>query len=237
MALLLNKISNKIRNHAEWWTDYMTEMSILVISLAATFYGESLIEGYNEAKDDKATMEMVVEELEYNLTVLAEMEQQYVAELDFANILKRALVQHESFSQDTLDTYKNFHRMYYYTALKMNAFDYTKVSGVMQRVEDKQLVVRLYECYELLDILKQLHVDFREERRVKLSAFVAGLVDGEHGATTREQWRQIDEDSHFKHYLLYSGPSLIRSIIAQIRVLHENINETILSIKAGYGLD
>lgn len=237
MARLLEKIRIQLKSHAEWWTSYMTEMSILVISLAATFYGENLIESYNEAQEDKSSMEMVVTELEYNTTILTTIKQQYQDELQFSEILRRALVQHEALPQDTLDTYKNFHRMYYYTVLKLNAFDFIKVSGTMQRVEDKRLVVQLFECYELLNILKELDTGFREERRVKLSTFTSQLANGEHGATTEEQWKQIDEDVAYKRYLLYSIPSMARSISAQVDIVGENIAETIRLIKDCYKLN
>lgn len=236
MARLLEKISTQMKNHAEWWADYMTEMSILVISLAATFYGENLIEGYNEAQEDKTTMEMVINELEYNAEVLADMKQQYQAEVHFSKILKRALVQHETFPQDTIDTYKNFHRMYYYISLKMNAFDFIKVSGTMQRMDDKQLSVQLFECYELLNILKELDARFREERRVKLSNFTSQLEGGEHGVTAREQWKQIDADAAFKRYLLYSAPSLAVAVNAQIDAAVESISRTVGMIRSGYGI-
>lgn len=59
MTRLLERIRKQLKNHAQWWTDYMTEMSILLISLAATFYGENLIESYHENQDDLQTMELV----------------------------------------------------------------------------------------------------------------------------------------------------------------------------------
>ena len=36
MKELLGKITGVFTNHAEWWNDYLTEMSVLVISLGAT---------------------------------------------------------------------------------------------------------------------------------------------------------------------------------------------------------
>lgn len=234
MARLLEKIGKQIKNHAEWWTSYMTEMSILIISLAATFYGESLIESYNEAQDDKATMEIVVEELEYDLKVLGDMKKQYEDDLDFSTVLGSVLVRHSVLPQDSLEKYKNFHRIYYYWTLKISAFDFVKVSGVMQRVEDKELIVQLFECYERLNIMKELDADFRTEHKAKLSEFRSRLKDGKHGDTVQEQWGQIDRDTVYKRYLLYSVPSLASSINDQIDVVIRNITKTVRMIKSNY---
>ena len=215
----------------------MTEMSILVISLAATFYGENLIEGYNEAQEDKQTMEMVVNELEYNVKELADMKELYDAELNFSEVLKKVLVQHVELPQDSIETYLDFHRMYYYVGLKTNAFDIIKVAGTMKRMEDKELLVQLFECYELLDILKELDVHFREARREMSVAFTSRLPGGEHGGTVCEQWQQIDKDISFKRFLIYTSPSLARAVRLQIDAVLVNIHKTEELIKSSYGID
>lgn len=237
MARLLDKMRMQVKNHAEWWADYMTEMSILVISLAATFYGESLIESYNEAQEDKSTMELVVNELEADHGVLGEMKEQYEAELDFSNVLEAVLVQQAMLPQDSLEKYLNFHRIYNYWALKVSAFDFVKVSGAMQRVEDKELVVELFQCYELLNVMKDLDSRFREEYRANLSDFKSRLKHGQHGSTVEEQWKQIDQDAVYKRFLLYSVPPLAKSVLREITVIMEQLNETVRRIKTNYKID
>lgn len=237
MAQLFERIRTQVKNHAEWWADYMTEMSILVISLAATFYGENLIESYNEAQEDKSTMELVVNELEADFEVLAEMKEQYTAELDFSNVLDAVLVQHVVLPQDSLEKYLNFHRIYHYWALKVSAFDFVKVSGTMQRVEDKELVVELFQCYELLNVMKDLDSRFREEYRSHLSDFKSRLKNGLHGSTVEEQWKQIDQDIVYKQFLLYSVPPLANSIFREITVIMEQLETTVGKIKANYKID
>ena len=237
MARLLEKIRTQLKNHADWWTDYMTEMSILVISLAATFYGENLIESYNEAQEDKTTMELVVQELNYDMEELAEMKKQYESEVNFSKALNSVLVQKVVLPQDSLDTYKNFHRISYFWALKLSAFDFVKVSGTMQRVEDKELVVQLFECYELMNIIKELNKRFIEERRANLSTFTEHLTDSGHGNTVQEQWEQINRDASYKHYLLYTLGPAAKNVNIQITGVMENISETIQKIKADYKID
>ena len=237
MARLLEKIGTQLKKHADWWAEYMTEMSILVISLAATFYGENLIESYNETQEDKNTMELVVQELNYDMEVLTAMKKQYEDEINFSKTLNSVLVQQVVLPQDSLDTYKNFHRISYFWALKLSAFDFVKVSGAMQRVEDKELVVQLFECYELMNIIKELNNRFIEERRANLATFSSHLTANGHGNTAREQWEQINQDTSYKYYLLYTLGSAAKNVNTQIIGVMENISKTIQKIKADYKVD
>lgn len=236
MARLLEKIKTRAAQHAEWWKDYMTEMSILVISLAATFYGESLIQDYQDAQEDHQTMGMVVNELEYNAKTLEFVEEQYEMEQQFSAVLNRALMRNETFPQDTLDKYLDFHYDVYYNLWKHNAFDLIKLSGTMQRVEDKELSLHLFECYELLDVVKEMDAGFREERKKQRSGFIAELKDGVHASTTAGQWKQINEDIAFKHYLLYSMPSAAKTIQGNARIAREAVDNLITMIKKNYDL-
>lgn len=236
MARLLEKIKTRAAQHAGWWKDYMTEMSILVISLAATFYGESLIQDYQDAQEDHQTMGMVVNELEYNAKTLEIVEEQYAMEQQFSVVLNRALVPHETFSQDTLDKYLDFHYNVYYNLWKHNAFDLIKLSGTMQRVEDKNLSLQLFECYEWLDVVREMDANFREERKKQRSEFIAGLKDVVHAETTAGQWRQVDADVPFKRYLLYSMPSAAKTIHGNACRARKVVDKTISMIKKNYDL-
>lgn len=234
MARLLEKIKKRVANHADWWKDYMTEMSILVISLAATFYGESLIQNYQEAQEDHQTMEMVVDELEYNQETLETLVKQYTMEQQFAVVLDHALIGHETFPEDTLEKYTDFHYDIYYSLWKHNAFDLIKLSGTMQRIDDKTLSLRLFECYEWLGVIKEMDVNFREERKSRRAEFISHLEGGAHAKNTAEQWKQIDANEAFKHYLLYSMPSTARTIYGNVREAREIVSETIRMIRETY---
>lgn len=236
MTLLIEKTKRLIDSHSGWWKDYMKEISILVISLAATFYGESLIQSYQEAQEDHQTMEMVVDELEYNQETLEALLKQYTLERQFAVVLKRALVEHQTVPKDTLKKYTDFHYDIYYSLWKHNALDLIKLSGAMQRISDKTLSLRLFECYEWLAVVKEMDINFREERKQKRTEFVSHLENGLHAETAAEQWRQIDRDEAFKNYLLYSMPATARTIYGNADAAHAIVGETIEMIREAYKL-
>lgn len=214
----------------------MTEMSILVISLAATFYGENLIESYNEAREDYDTMALVVDELEYNEETLAVVEEHYALEKQFAGVLNRALNHYEVFPRDTLDKYLDFHYDIYYYFWKNNAFDLIKLSGTMQRIDNKDLSLQLFVCYEWLEVVKEMDANFREERKAKRADFLGGLKNGMHAETTAGQWEQINENKIFKRYLLYSMPSTAKTIHINAREARQAVAKTIGMIKEEYGI-
>lgn len=237
MVRLLEKLRDRLANHADWWSSYLTELSILVISLAATFYGENLIQGYMETKEDRNTMEMVVNELEYNIELLSTMQEQCTMDVEFATALKRSLLRHETLPEDTLVKYNKYHRVYYYFSLKRSTFDLMKISGAMQRMENRVLIVQLFDCYEWLNIMQDLADRFREERTAKLYDFTAQLQGGEHAETTQGQWMQIECDQSFKRYLLYVLPLNAKSVNAQSKLALEVITETIRMVKQEYGIN
>lgn len=236
MIRFLEKLRNRISNHGDWWSNYLTELSILTISLAATFYGENLIQEYLETKEDRNTMEMVVNELEYNIEVLSEIQQQCAMDVGFATVLKHALIQHETLPEDTLVKYNEYHRMYFYSLLKRNTFDLMKISGTMQRMENRVLLVQLCDCYEWLNIMQDLADRSKEERTAKLFDFTAQLKGGEHAETIQGQWMQIENNQNFKRYLLYVLPLTAKSINAQSKSALEIITETIRMIKEQYNI-
>lgn len=237
MIRFLEKLRGRLSIHSDWWSNYLTELSILIISLAATFYGENLIQEYLETKEDRNTMEMVVNELEYNIEVLSGIQEQCAMDMEFAIALKHSLVRHETLPEDTLTKYNEYHRVYYYCSLKRNTFDLMKISGAMQRMGNRGLLVQLFDCYEWLNIMQDLADRFREERTARLFDFTAQLKGGEHAETTQGQWAQIEHDQSFKRYMLYVLPLTAKSVNAQSKSALEVVTKTIRMVKQEYSLD
>lgn len=236
MARILEKIRSKIVNHADWWKDYMTEMSILVISLAATFYGENLIQSYQEAQDDNQIMTVVVNELESNSKEVSDMLEYYRSHKTFAQALKQNLIQHETVVADTMQRYENFHRLLYYWTLKKNALDMMKESGTMQRMENRELLEHVIDTYEWIAMVKGLDVQFRDNKKEEIANFLSRIEKGEPAAKVVEQWEQIDEDQDFKRFLIFSAPLQSMAIVGQLEDCRDSMQNTIELIKQNYDI-
>lgn len=236
MARILEKIRNKIVNHVDWWKDYMTEMSILVISLAATFYGENLIQSYQEAQDDDQIMTVVVNELESNIKEVSNMLEYYRSHKTFAQALKQNLIQHETVVADTMQRYENFHRLLYFWILKKNALDMMKESGTMQRMENRDLLEQVIDTYEWIAMVKGLDIQFRDNKKEQIANFISRIDKGEPAVEVVGQWWQIDRDQDFKRFLIYSAPLQSMAIASQLEDCRDSMYKTIELIKQNYNI-
>lgn len=72
----------------EWIKDYMKEVSVIIIGLCITYYGDSLVDGYYERKDDSEYMEMLKTELNDNIVELRKMMTYYRRDRRLAELLK-----------------------------------------------------------------------------------------------------------------------------------------------------
>lgn len=229
METLWKKVKEKFIRHAEWWNNYLTEMSVLIISLGATYYGDSLIESYMETQEDREAMGMIRTELASNLKELKDIDDYYLKEIRFSESFTSKLKMKKKIPADSLLEFSDQHRIYYYWFLKDNAFDMLRESGSMQRI-DKALLTKLFECYEQLEVVKDMGVRYREERINQLAAFTNELPEVVNFETVEEQWKQIGLHKKFRQYLMVTLPLMAKSTVAIERNAVVLVEETLEEI-------
>lgn len=215
MEKLWKNITEPFRKHREWWNNYLTELSVFVISLGVTYYADSLVENCMQRREDREAVRMVKNELLANLTELGNIEEYYRKEILLSETLRSFLKEGQtgSVKEDSVERFHNQHRLYYYWFLKNNAFDMVRESGTMQRM-DKTLLTELFECYEQLEVVKDMGIRYREERISELLLFTDALPDGRHAETALGQWEQIGRNRRFRHYLLTPLPLMAKSALS-----------------------
>lgn len=223
MQGLWKKITEPFRKHSEWWNNYLTELSVFVISLGITYYADSLVESYMEKQEDHEAVNMVRNELMSNLSELESIETYYRKEIQLSETLRKFLAESgdaesddaapSDVNEDSLKVFYNQHRLFYYWFLKDNAFNMIRESGTMQRM-DKALLTELFECYEQLEVVKDMGLRYREERISELLLLTDALPDGKHAENTIGQWKQIAENGKFCRYLLTSLPMMAKSALS-----------------------
>lgn len=245
MQGLWKKIKEPFRKHSEWWNNYLTELSVFVISLGATYYADSLVDSYMEKQEDRKAVDVVRNELMSNLSELESIATYYRKEILLAETFRKFLaesgdvesgdeiskdassrkaisgdvtsnkgdVTSNKANEDSIKVFYNQHRLFYYWFLKDNAFSMIRESGTMQRM-DKALLTELFECYEQLEVVKDMGLRYREERISELLLLTDALPDGKHAETTIGQWKQIAENRKFCRYLLTSLPMMAKSALS-----------------------
>jgi len=233
MSKLLSRVAEKFKKNASWFKDYLTEISVVVISIAITFYGDGLIEDYNNKQEDKEMIEMVKNELESNLSEISKMQIYYQKEFELGSHLKKYFQAKQTFTNDSLERFYDEHRLFKYWFTKKNAFDIIRVSGTVQRL-DKSLLMLLFESYDQLNVTNNLGDRYREQRISLLLDFAGKLPNGQHGENTLEQWEQIGAHTEFKQYMCNTMPLLSITALDASNKAIQLIEDTLKKIKEKY---
>lgn len=200
MRTPLYKLKNLLRRHTPWLQEYLTELSVVVISIAVTFYGEDKIEQYHQRQEDREVMQMMLNELHENRLELESLRKRCDKDVLFSTLLSDYLERNEIPTPDTLELFSRYHYLYPQWILKRNAFDVMKNSGVMQRMDDKELLMEIFDCYDQIEIVSEKGKNFTTERFNMIMQYISARpVIGEAG--TLEQWQRIALDVTYKDYL------------------------------------
>lgn len=217
-------------DHVEWWQNYLTEISVLVVGLGLTYWADAQWDRMEQEVQDGELLQMVAEELDANLTEMEHMEEYYRKEIDFTVWLARELDRPGSVPPDSAAVFMNQHRLHYYWFLKQNAFRLLRETGAMQRL-DKGLLAELFACYELMEVTTDMGSAYRERRLLQLTHFMERLPGGRHADTALGQWRQIAHDGEFCRYLRVSLPMLARSALGITGAAHKAADELLRKIE------
>ncbi len=211
----------------EWIKDYMKEVSVIIIGLCITYYGDSLVDGYYERKDDSEYMEMLKTELNDNIVELRKMMRYYRRDRRLAELLKTG---DAGMAEDSL---LNQHRYYHYWMLKDNVFSIMKETGTFSRMEKHNVTV-IYECYEYMNTALHMGEVYRERRFAELLEHMAGYSDcynaGEMNAA--DEMKLIMKDKRFCGYFTRTVPPMAGSAVGICMFTETKITEVIKMLEA-----
>ena len=158
---------------------YLRELSVVVAGIAITVSIGIWINNRNNEKDLEMYLDAIQLELEQNIKdidIIIESMQKSVA---YANYLsthdKNAL------NRDTIISYGNAYYTIRSITYKSNAFEMFKLSGTMRLMDDRELLLSIWEGYTFLDEVKTLlewgfQLKF-EEMKKELPQIAAGKTD------------------------------------------------------------
>lgn len=233
MKELWKTLTAPFSRHAEWWNDYLTEISVIIVSLGITYYGDSLMQDYQDGQEDLEAMKMIRRELVSDLDELRQIQAYSLKEIRFSESLGQALLEKKLPAEDSVKTYYNQHRLYYYWFLKTNAFEMLRESSSMQRL-DKQLLTQLFGCYEQLEVMKDIEKRYREEKFTRIVQFTDALEGEPHAETTLRQWQQIERDGKFRRFLLTLLPMLAKSSLSVNLSTQQYIEDMLQTLDKAY---
>jgi hypothetical protein len=163
---------------------YLREISVVVIGVAITLSASYWIGVKNEKRDIALHLNAIKLELEENAKDIDSLIELLKPELRYTVYLQSN--DKKSLDKDTLNSYF----FYCYTVspivtFKTNAFEMFKSSGTMRLMNDRELLLAIWNVYDAITLLKQLN---DEQNKLKWSFMEKeiSLVDVDRGEIKRD---------------------------------------------------
>lgn len=206
-------IKKWISRQTGWIKDYLREISIIIISLCITYYGDSIMDAYADKAEDEETMKMLYDELSANITEYGEMKDYYERDILLSETYKRYRQNGCNFASDTIKSLKGQHRLFRFWTLKVNAFKIASQSPTMKRT-DKALLMKIYESYEYLQVAEDMGTTYRDKRFNAIMELVNANANAGEAKDLMQQWQQIGNSEVFEHYVTTVMPALAKSTLS-----------------------
>ena len=127
---------------------YLREISIVVIGVAITLSAGYWITNRNEKRDMALYLNTIKLELEENKKNINETIERVQSSVKYSNYLRSH--DKKSLNPDTIKAYSPTYHDVSTIIIKTNAFDMFKTSGNMRLVDDKELLLSIWDAYAVL---------------------------------------------------------------------------------------
>jgi len=124
---------------------YVRDLSIVVAGIAVTLYASDRVSGRSEKRDLELYLHAIQLEVEENIKSLEEAIEGLRPSIRYTDYIKSH--DKKSFEKDTLDSYVEACYSWSSPSFQTNAFEMLKGSGNMRLINDKELLLLLWEVY------------------------------------------------------------------------------------------
>jgi hypothetical protein len=141
---------------------YIRDLSIVVAGIAVTLYASDRVTGRSEKRDMKLYLNAIKMEMEENIKVIDEATEYSLPSIKYSEYLMTH--DKESLNEDTIRSYAAAIFSSKTFTFKTNAFEMFKSSGSMRLMNDKELLLSIWDVYVELADLKQFF-DWYDQRK------------------------------------------------------------------------
>lgn len=190
---------SKIRARISRWelSDYFRQFSIVAGGVIITFWGSSLITEHARQKEVRATMQLVVEELEHNRMELQEVKHLLDIDVYMGLLLKEQKMDVLRIPSDTIMKYGKFFNNMSSFNYRTDALDVLKGSSLMQYIVDKRLLQDVLQSYYELGRIQK---DINDYYQIKKEVLMFVTLSEKKGAVLEDNRGFIDEVSDMLKY-------------------------------------
>lgn len=184
------------RNARRWsWREYGIQLSVVILGVMVTFVGSGLIERWRQARQVRATMQLIAGELAYDRAQVESVCERLRFDLQGMHLFERYGKEVERIPEDSLMRYLPLLGAMRAPAFRTDALEVLKTSGVIQSVSDKGFLMELLGCYGELESFEERVGLYNQRKLEAMNHFLASEASaGFSRLTPREAWRRMLED-------------------------------------------
>lgn len=187
---------SKTQRRSRWsWREYGIQLSVVILGVMVTFIGSGLIDRWRQARQVRATMQLIVGELAYDRMQVESVCERLRFDLQGSHLFERYAKDVDRMPADSLARYLPLLGAMRAPAFRTDALEVLKTSGVIQSVSDKSFLMELLGCYGELTSFEE-RVDLYNRRKLEaMNHFLASDAStGFSNLSPREAWRRMLED-------------------------------------------
>ncbi len=132
---------------------YIRDFSIVVAGIAVTLYVNYKVTNQDEKRDLRLYLNTIKMELEENIKVFDEVIEYMQPSIRYADYVRSH--DKKSLNRDTLNVYVNVFSSSKSFTFNTNAFEMFKTSGIMRLVDDKDLLLSIWDVYTSINDLEE----------------------------------------------------------------------------------
>jgi len=173
----VNEMDKKIETSIKTVLKYFRDFSIVVAGIAVTLYVNYQVTNQGEKRDLKLYLNAIKLELEENNKLLNKTIEELQPSLRYTDYL----VTHDkkSLDMDTIKSYEDAFYSFHGISCRTNAFEMFKSSGTMRLVENKKLLLDLWDVYDEYASVKETFDIFFPIKWEDIKKEVALILDGQ----------------------------------------------------------
>ena len=149
-----NTMKQKVKIPMQTIVRYVRDLSIVVAGIAVTLYSSDRVTGKSEKRDLTLYLNAIKFEVEENIQTLDRNVKRLQPSVRYAQYLNTH--DRNSLEKDTIDIYREICYSFSSPVFKTNAFEMFKSSGMMRLVNNKELLLLLWDVYYELTSVKEM---------------------------------------------------------------------------------
>ena len=157
---------------------YLLEISVIVIGVAITLSMSHWLSIRNEKRDIVLYLDAIKLELEENISSLDGIIERLKPDVRYSNYLRSH--DKKSLNKDTIESYVHIaYEIEHYTMFQTTAFEMLKNSGTMRLINDKEMLLSLWNFYQMLNSTSEILDLYFQIRMEEFKKEIPLLIEGQ----------------------------------------------------------